>query len=217
MLGIHVIRPGYVVLHISIDQYVALWMVLDIQWLHNNWSHGGAEILAELETDLTCTGCWASSGYSVQGCAQLEQKLRQCMDAPVCLKLSGRNNHISDLHSATQTRRRTTSTTTSRGCIRRSKDPTSGIKEGAPTKRALYITCIPSRVSTCSRYYKRIRGVLLSQHWDGVLDRLIASVYIHFIKSRNVSLLERSPGCRHLQFLSIFSNPQSNKANIMAS
>jgi len=29
------------------------------------------------------TGCWASSGYSVQGCAQLEQKLRQCMDAPV--------------------------------------------------------------------------------------------------------------------------------------
>lgn len=29
-------------------------------------------------------GCWASSGYSVQGCAQFEQKLRQCMDAPVC-------------------------------------------------------------------------------------------------------------------------------------
>ncbi|KAL7770269.1 hypothetical protein CFE70_000202 [Pyrenophora teres f. teres 0-1] len=27
--------------------------------------------------------CWASSGYSVQGCALLEQKLRQCMDAPV--------------------------------------------------------------------------------------------------------------------------------------
>jgi hypothetical protein len=31
-------------------------------------------------------GCWASSGYSVQGCAQLEQKLRQCMDAPVCVQ-----------------------------------------------------------------------------------------------------------------------------------
>jgi hypothetical protein len=30
-----------------------------------------------------CIGCWASSGYSVQGCAQFEQKLRQCMDAPV--------------------------------------------------------------------------------------------------------------------------------------
>jgi hypothetical protein len=29
-------------------------------------------------------GCWASSGYSVQGCAQFEQKLRQCMDSPVC-------------------------------------------------------------------------------------------------------------------------------------
>ncbi|KAF2642838.1 mitochondrial ribosomal protein 10 [Massarina eburnea CBS 473.64] len=27
-------------------------------------------------------GCWASSGYSAQGCAQLEAKLRQCMDAP---------------------------------------------------------------------------------------------------------------------------------------
>jgi hypothetical protein len=29
------------------------------------------------------SGCWASSGYSVQGCAQFEQKLRQCMDTPV--------------------------------------------------------------------------------------------------------------------------------------
>ncbi|CAE6995947.1 37s ribosomal protein mitochondrial protein [Pyrenophora teres f. teres] len=32
--------------------------------------------------DMSITGCWASSGYSVQGCALLEQKLRQCMDAP---------------------------------------------------------------------------------------------------------------------------------------
>jgi hypothetical protein len=32
-------------------------------------------------------GCWASSGYSVQGCAQLEQTLRECMDAPVCESL----------------------------------------------------------------------------------------------------------------------------------
>jgi hypothetical protein len=28
-------------------------------------------------------GCWASSGYNVQGCAALEQQLRACMDAPV--------------------------------------------------------------------------------------------------------------------------------------
>ena len=35
---------------------------------------------------MSSAGCWASSGYSVQGCAQLEQKLRQCMDAPVCLQ-----------------------------------------------------------------------------------------------------------------------------------
>ncbi|KAF2200424.1 mitochondrial 37S ribosomal protein YmS-T [Delitschia confertaspora ATCC 74209] len=37
-------------------------------------------------------GCWASSGYSIQGCAQLEQKLRQCMDAP--RDSSGRKNNI---------------------------------------------------------------------------------------------------------------------------
>lgn len=33
-------------------------------------------------------GCWASSGYSMAGCAQLEQQLRACMDAPVCLYLT---------------------------------------------------------------------------------------------------------------------------------
>lgn len=27
--------------------------------------------------------CWASSGYTTQGCAALEQQLRACMDAPV--------------------------------------------------------------------------------------------------------------------------------------
>ncbi|KAF2493250.1 hypothetical protein BU16DRAFT_465031 [Lophium mytilinum] len=37
-------------------------------------------------------GCWASSGYSVQGCAQLEQKLRACMDAPRPAK--GKDNMI---------------------------------------------------------------------------------------------------------------------------
>ncbi|EAW08311.1 mitochondrial 37S ribosomal protein mS37 [Aspergillus clavatus NRRL 1] len=26
--------------------------------------------------------CWASSGYAAEGCAALEQQLRQCMDAP---------------------------------------------------------------------------------------------------------------------------------------
>lgn len=30
------------------------------------------------------SGCWASSGYTAQGCAALEQQLRACMDAPVC-------------------------------------------------------------------------------------------------------------------------------------
>ncbi|GAB1192101.1 hypothetical protein BDV32DRAFT_120847 [Aspergillus pseudonomiae] len=26
--------------------------------------------------------CWASAGYTAEGCAALEQQLRQCMDAP---------------------------------------------------------------------------------------------------------------------------------------
>jgi hypothetical protein len=36
-----------------------------------------------LSDSFDLAGCWASSGYSVQGCAQLEQALRECMDAPV--------------------------------------------------------------------------------------------------------------------------------------
>ncbi|KAL6702912.1 40S ribosomal protein mrp10 [Coniothyrium glycines] len=37
-------------------------------------------------------GCWASSGYSIQGCALLEQKLRQCMDTP--RNKNPKKNHI---------------------------------------------------------------------------------------------------------------------------
>lgn len=29
-------------------------------------------------------GCWASAGYSAQGCVMLEQALRTCMDTQVC-------------------------------------------------------------------------------------------------------------------------------------
>ncbi|EAT86208.1 37S ribosomal protein mrp10 [Parastagonospora nodorum] len=45
-------------------------------------------------------GCWASSGYSVQGCAQLEQKLRQCMDAPrdTNVKKNNINYHLSRMY-----------------------------------------------------------------------------------------------------------------------
>ena len=35
-----------------------------------------------------CAGCWASQGYSTQGCAALEQQLRACMDAKVRWHLS---------------------------------------------------------------------------------------------------------------------------------
>ena len=77
------------------------------------------------------TGCWASSGYSVQGCAQLEQKLRQCMDAPVCSPPQ-RPLDFSNLSSSeTTTRRRTTSTTTSRECTPRLSAPTSGTRSCA--------------------------------------------------------------------------------------
>jgi len=73
------------------------------------------------------TGCWASSGYSVQGCAQLEQKLRQCMDAPVRSPPINSQTRLT-LHSETPTRRRTTSTTTSQECTPRSSAPTSGTR-----------------------------------------------------------------------------------------
>ncbi|KAF2874527.1 mitochondrial 37S ribosomal protein YmS-T [Massariosphaeria phaeospora] len=46
------------------------------------------------------TGCWASSGYSVQGCAQFEQKLRQCMDTPRApdQKKNNINYHLSRMY-----------------------------------------------------------------------------------------------------------------------
>ncbi|KAK3066627.1 40S ribosomal protein mrp10 [Teratosphaeriaceae sp. CCFEE 6253] len=42
-------------------------------------------------------GCWASQGYSAQGCAMLEQSLRACMDArkPSETKKSNINYHLS--------------------------------------------------------------------------------------------------------------------------
>ncbi|KAH9862539.1 hypothetical protein IAQ61_009956 [Plenodomus lingam] len=45
-------------------------------------------------------GCWASSGYSVTGCAQLEQKLRLCMDAPrnANQKKNNINYHLSRMY-----------------------------------------------------------------------------------------------------------------------
>ncbi|QIW99152.1 hypothetical protein AMS68_004670 [Peltaster fructicola] len=42
-------------------------------------------------------GCWASSGYTSQGCAVLEQSLRACMDAkrPQEDKKNKINSHLS--------------------------------------------------------------------------------------------------------------------------
>jgi hypothetical protein len=110
---------------------------------------------------LTCyaTGCWASSGYSVQGCAQLEQKLRQCMDAPVGSAITSGNNHNSDLYSATPTRRRTISITTSPECTRKSLDLTSGIKRILLVDRPLYIICVLSVQRPVRAINMRIGGV----------------------------------------------------------
>ncbi|GAB7340225.1 hypothetical protein MBLNU457_6690t1 [Dothideomycetes sp. NU457] len=45
-------------------------------------------------------GCWASSGYTAQGCAVLEQQLRACMDQPrpKSQKKSTINYHLSRLY-----------------------------------------------------------------------------------------------------------------------
>jgi hypothetical protein len=43
----------------------------------------GYTLCEEYHADTLEIGCWASSGFSVQGCAQFEQKLRACMDAQV--------------------------------------------------------------------------------------------------------------------------------------
>jgi hypothetical protein len=46
-------------------------------------AHGEEAVMERAWANSSVTGCWASSGYSMQACALLEQKLRQCMDAPV--------------------------------------------------------------------------------------------------------------------------------------
>jgi hypothetical protein len=139
-------------------------------------------------------GCWASSGYSVQGCAQLEQKLRQCMDAPVRLQaLTNCFVNLTTLSSAIRTRRKTISITTSPECIRRSSGLTSGTSPTCSYDAFpvfdLYIN--PShdlfRSSTC-----RIEGVVRShRHRDGVNGGRLA-LYIS-----NLEELERSPPVHH--------------------
>ncbi|KAK7515300.1 hypothetical protein IWX49DRAFT_591447 [Phyllosticta citricarpa] len=45
-------------------------------------------------------GCWASHGYNVAGCAQVEAQLRMCMDAPVpkVAKTNNINYHLSRMY-----------------------------------------------------------------------------------------------------------------------
>jgi hypothetical protein len=65
----------------------------------------------------------------VQGCAALEQKLRQCMDQPVRVGHGFNTKHLLTPHSATRTRRRTLSTTTCRECTPRSSALTSATEQ----------------------------------------------------------------------------------------
>jgi hypothetical protein len=99
----------------------------------------------------------------VQGCAQFEQKLRQCMDQPVCPGSSVDTKHALTLSSATATPRRTTSTTTCRECTPRSLVLTS------ETKRKLYRGASNSvhylythGTATCARCQRAHRRGLIS-------------------------------------------------------
>lgn len=110
-------------------------------------------------TNLRLTGCWASSGYSVQGCAQLEQKLRQCMDAPVSQAWCIGIHHSADLSSANRIKRRIPSTTTSRECTQRSSDLTSETSQAPLPDRLLYIICIPPHTMVQTKVWNRA-------HWE---------------------------------------------------
>ena len=58
-----------------------------MSWSHVSYAQYAMENLCDIfvppPDSFELQGCWASSGYSVQGCAQLEEALRECMDAPV--------------------------------------------------------------------------------------------------------------------------------------
>lgn len=82
------------------------------------------------------TGCWASSGYTTQGCAALEQQLRACMDAPVRFAIST-NQPSPQLTLTLSSRkhnktRRAPSTTTFRDYIPRLSALTRGNRRQPP-------------------------------------------------------------------------------------
>lgn len=113
MFGCDVISIRWVIIQVSMQEW---WLCSPRQAAR---SPAVATATPSVNANLHSTGCWASSGYSVQGCAQLEQKLRQCMDAPVSPTHHNTNYNVSDISSATRTKRRTRSITTSRECTPR--------------------------------------------------------------------------------------------------
>ena len=87
-------------------------------------------------------GCWASSGASVGGCADLEQQLRACMDTPVChfsfyldkkMRWSSSEGNerrqANGMCSGRQQQRRTPSIIILRACIPSLGDHIKGSKE----------------------------------------------------------------------------------------
>jgi hypothetical protein len=55
---------------------------------------------------MACSGCWASTNYSIQGCGSLEQQLRACMDGPVSLLESGHSHTLRPFTDALAFRRK---------------------------------------------------------------------------------------------------------------
>lgn len=93
----------------------------------------------------TIPGCWASSGYTTQGCAALEQQLRACMDAPVRPCQESIQSTSTNPPDRKQRRtRRAPSTTTFRDYTPKLLDLTSGNRWTITLPVSYYV-----RISSC--------------------------------------------------------------------
>lgn len=130
------------------------------------------------------TGCWASSGYSVQGCAQLEQKLRQCMDQPVCHSHGLDMEHALTPHTARQEPEEEQHQLPPVEDVPQDHRPSQAKLGGSriAAHRTLYTTCIPTarRHDNAPARAQKV-SYQRSQYWDGVQVRL-ALLYISNIR-----------------------------------
>lgn len=122
------------------------------------------------------SGCWASAGYSAQGCAALEQQLRTCMDAPVRIhpffrattytqapicRHQGTFNMLRLSRRKHNKTRRAPSTTTSRDCTRKSWVLTNESEPSTNTVHSFYqhIACYPVACTQSDAWPDALRGV----------------------------------------------------------